>query len=91
MRSLTQRGKAVNESRHIKIMCIPARMIEQLVREGAAVRCVHGVPVDAKLVRMHEDVLRDEFVLTFTHPSFPRVKLGTIPPIDEVVFEELSA
>lgn len=80
----------MNELRRIKHVCIPARMIERLVREGATLRCMRGVPPDAKLVGMGEDFLRDGFTFAFEHSSFPQVEAGVYPSVEWVVFEEVD-
>lgn len=80
----------MSELRHVKCFCIPARMLERLVREGATVRCMRGIPADAKLVGMGEDFVRDGFTFAFEHPSFPIPDAALYPPVEWVVFEEVT-
>lgn len=80
----------MSELRHIKHVYIPARMIERLVREGATMRCMRGIPADAQLIGMGPDILRDGFTFMFEHPSFPLADLGVFPVVEWVVFEEID-
>lgn len=67
------------ESRHILVITIDAEAMPILFRTGAMLRCMAGVPPDARLLSVSADWLRQEFQAMFEHPSFPLCSLGCEP------------
>lgn len=78
------------QSRHIIAIMLDEYCMSLLFQEGATVRCVSGMPRDAKLLGVHADFYRQCFVATFEHESFPPCLPGCEPERRYLGYEVLE-
>lgn len=55
--------------------------------DTVSIRCIQGVPPDAKRIRSFYDSENDKFILIFEHQSFQDIEQGNRIPEIKVVFQ----
>lgn len=80
----------MSNQEHIVMVALDERMLDILLRDGATVRVMNGMPRDANLLGAHTDFARRCFFAMFEHPSFPLCEQGSIPETRYVGFEILE-
>lgn len=75
------------ETRHIVAVQLDERLLNILLRDGATVRMMHGIPRAAALLGIAGDFARQCIVAHFEHPSFPPCAPGALPEQHPISFE----
>jgi hypothetical protein len=78
-RQCEKAGRTMNEPRHILAITLNENEIDVFFREGATVRCMSGVPADARFLGVATDFATRQIVLHFEHESFPVCSPGARP------------
>lgn len=78
------------EKQHIKGFKLSQTMFGVLLRHGATVRCMAGIPADARFLSAHNDYQSRSIVVVFEHPLFDEVEEGTEFPIVHASFEVIE-
>jgi hypothetical protein len=73
--------------RRLIAAALTEEMLSVLLREGATMRCMGGIPADASFCGAHNDWARREIVAIFEHSSFALVSEGEEIPQKRVAFE----
>jgi len=76
--------------RNVVIVYLDERTLDVLLRDGATVRVVNGIPRDAELLGVYADFARRSVAAMFAHPSFPLCEEGAEPERRWVGFEVLE-
>lgn len=80
---------------HKAFVRVSPTLIAEMCKEGwkipsddtASVKCLQGVPSDAKYIRSFYDPEHDFLILVFEHSSFPEVDEGGQFPLINIVFQ----
>jgi hypothetical protein len=83
---------------HKALVRVTPELISEMCKEDwripsddtASIKCLHGVPSDAKYIRSFYDSKHDCFVLVFEHPSFVEAVEGDEFPVIKVVYQRES-
>lgn len=79
-----------DDTRHLIAVRIDQQALNVLLRDGATVRVINGIPKDAKLLGIHHDSMRLALFATFEHPSFPPCPLGERMAEHRIGFEVIE-
>lgn len=69
---------------------VPFRLLIELMQEGAdpiKLKCIKGVPKDAKFITSYEEKQSSAVVLVFEHPSFPLTEMGSLFPYGQLAYQ----
>jgi hypothetical protein len=83
-------GITMNEPRHILAITLNEHEIDVFFREGATVRCMSGVPADARFLGAATDFATRQIILHFEHASFPVCFPGAQPVSRSAGYEILQ-
>lgn len=81
-------------SRPVVRVVINQQLLDCMFREGyisrAGIKCIHGIPNNARLVGMAQDTERQAVCFFYEHASFTPVPYGDVIPSFDVQLAEIG-